>query len=135
MAAVNLTVPIEIKLPDDWKEQFIERLKENGTLVEVVRCKNCTHLRNDKCDLGHANRDSEWFCKDGDERTDEVDDVIIKYKEMIDAASDLITNAKISEVPDYNYLSPPNWRAACPNHPTNGGSGICHCVLGTQPVY
>lgn len=22
----------------------------------------------------------------------------------------------------------------CPNHPSNGGSGICHCTLGTQPV-
>lgn len=20
----------------------------------------------------------------------------------------------------------------CPNHPSNGGSGICHCILGTQ---
>ena len=135
MAAVNLTVPIEIKLPDDWKEQLIERLKENGTLVEVVRCKNCTHLRNSKCDLGHISRDSEWFCKDGDERTGEVDDAIIKYKEMIDAVSDLITNTKIAEVPDYDYLFPQNWCAACPNHPANGGSGICHCVLGTQTVY
>lgn len=22
----------------------------------------------------------------------------------------------------------------CPNHPSNGGSGICHCTLGAQPV-
>ena len=22
----------------------------------------------------------------------------------------------------------------CSNHPSNGGSGICHCILGTQPV-
>ena len=22
----------------------------------------------------------------------------------------------------------------CPNHPSNGGSGICHCILGTEPV-
>lgn len=20
----------------------------------------------------------------------------------------------------------------CPNHPTNGGSGVCHCILGSQ---
>lgn len=22
----------------------------------------------------------------------------------------------------------------CPNHPINGGSGICHCINGTQPI-
>ena len=23
----------------------------------------------------------------------------------------------------------------CPNHPSHGGTGICHCILGTQTVY
>ena len=23
----------------------------------------------------------------------------------------------------------------CPNSPINGGSGICHCILGTPKVY
>lgn len=23
----------------------------------------------------------------------------------------------------------------CPNHPSNGGTGICNCILGTQIVY
>ena len=23
----------------------------------------------------------------------------------------------------------------CPNHPSNGGGGICHCILGTQTIY
>ena len=23
----------------------------------------------------------------------------------------------------------------CPNHPSNGGSGICHCILGINTVY
>ena len=22
----------------------------------------------------------------------------------------------------------------CPNHPSNGGSGICHCILGLPPL-
>ena len=22
----------------------------------------------------------------------------------------------------------------CSNHPSNGGNGICHCILGTQPI-
>ena len=24
---------------------------------------------------------------------------------------------------------------SCPNHPSNGGSGICHCMLGTRIRY
>ena len=23
---------------------------------------------------------------------------------------------------------------SCSNHPSNGGSGICHCIIGTQPI-
>lgn len=23
----------------------------------------------------------------------------------------------------------------CPNHPTNGGSGVCHCILGQEVAY
>ena len=23
----------------------------------------------------------------------------------------------------------------CSNHPSNGGSGICHCILGSQVTY
>ena len=23
----------------------------------------------------------------------------------------------------------------CPNHPSHGGSGICHCILGTQTQF
>ena len=23
----------------------------------------------------------------------------------------------------------------CPNHPSNGGTGVCHCILGSRPVY
>lgn len=22
----------------------------------------------------------------------------------------------------------------CPNHPNNGGSGVCHCILGTPKI-
>ena len=29
---------------------------------------------------------------------------------------------------------PPACRG-CANHPSNGGSGICHCILGNQQVY
>lgn len=28
----------------------------------------------------------------------------------------------------------PNACKRCPNHPSNGGSGICHCTLGTMTI-
>lgn len=32
--------------------------------------------------------------------------------------------------------SAPRACASCPNHPSNGGSGICHCTLGnTEIIY
>ena len=45
----NISVPIQVNLPDDWLEQIIERLKNDpeAEWVKVVRCKNCIHL-------GHA---------------------------------------------------------------------------------
>ena len=49
------------------------------------------------------------------------------------------------EYPDYVTLpkwlqeddepSAPDACKNCPNHPSNGGSGVCHCVLGTRTVY
>lgn len=33
---------------------------------------------------------------------------------------------------DYTYI-PPACKA-CPNHPNNGGSGICNCTLGSPQV-
>ena len=43
--------------------------------------------------------------------------------------------SQISEIKPY-YVSDniPEACKNCPNHPSNGGSGICHCTLGTQPV-
>ena len=41
--------------------------------------------------------------------------------------------------PDYYFDTstsaiPPSCRY-CPNHPSNGGTGICNCILGTPTVY
>lgn len=35
----------------------------------------------------------------------------------------------------YDYLhSVPDMCRYCSNHPSNGGSGICHCTLGTPKI-
>lgn len=41
--------------------------------------------------------------------------------------------ATIPNVVTYNEIPRPC--RSCPNHPSNGGSGICHCILGSQTVY
>ena len=33
-----------------------------------------------------------------------------------------------------NEFSAPNPCRNCPNHPSNGGSGVCHCILGNMSV-
>lgn len=37
-------------------------------------------------------------------------------------------NVHYMDVSINNYTSDPCKN--CPNHPSNGGSGICHCILG-----
>lgn len=39
------------------------------------------------------------------------------------------------EEPKINIGWMPDACRYCPNHPSNGGSGICHCVLGTPTIY
>ena len=47
---------------------------------EIIRCKECKHRdpEDNKCDSGHfilwqLPRDDDWFCADGERRTDEPD--------------------------------------------------------------
>ena len=41
----NISVPIQINLPDDWLEQIIERLKNDpeAEWATVTRCKDCKY--------------------------------------------------------------------------------------------
>lgn len=34
-----------------------------------------------------------------------------------------------------NFMNIPDACRLCSNHPSNGGSGICHCILGLSTVY
>lgn len=35
----------------------------------------------------------------------------------------------------YNYSNRQNPCANCSNNPNNGGTGICHCVIGMSGIY
>ena len=59
--------------------------------------------------------------------------VRIPYTEKKDNVVDLGGNWFISASDNTVYV-PPGCRY-CSNHPSNGGSGICHCVMGSQTLY
>ncbi len=49
----ELTFPIYVNLPDDWKEQILERIKQDDDWVCVVRCRECIHVGHDIWDKGY----------------------------------------------------------------------------------
>ena len=64
-------------------------------------------------------------------------------KKLLDISPISNVNPIYMEVPKINFdditvkRSSDNIPApcqACPNHPSNGGSGICHCTLGITPA-
>ena len=77
----NLTVPIQVNLPDDWVDQVVNRLR-NDTDAEwatVVRCKDCKYgSPNGKygCKCYHYRlyetheMKPEDFCSYGEEKSD-----------------------------------------------------------------
>lgn len=42
---MEIKLPIQINLPDDWLEQIVNRLKNDpeAEWVEIIRCKNCKY--------------------------------------------------------------------------------------------
>lgn len=66
-----------------------------------------------------------------------VKELINKLTELPeDMELDSISDIDIPKVTDpINNFFMPNACKNCPNHPSNGGTGICHCILGTQTIY
>ena len=52
---------------------------------------------------------------------------------IIRKADEVVTNKEFEFHGDVAYPIPPACKS-CPQHPSNGGSGICHCTLGTLQV-
>ena len=65
----KIEIPIQVNIP---VEAVIEYLKKDGTLVEVVRCKDCKFYEKEReCNLLHVFmlKMDDWFCAYG-ERSD-----------------------------------------------------------------
>ena len=67
-----------------------------------------------------------------DRLTEEVKELKIQLAEKQDKFPQITIPSNIVPVTDIDNI-PPACKH-CPNHPSNGGSGICHCILGLQQV-
>lgn len=66
--------------------------------------------------------------------TEELNELL--QKEFERGRQSAIKNNPFELVPAYNqkdYI--PKACINCPNHPSNGGSGICNCILGDEITY
>lgn len=54
----NITVPIQVNLPNNWVDQIIDRLRNDpdADWINVIRCKDCNY--------GKQDDDGWWYCKD-----------------------------------------------------------------------
>ena len=73
----NISIPITINLPDDWKEQILERVKQDGDWVLVTRCKDCKNWQTNwtpsipdrhYCAVMDSMMKAEDFCSYGERR-------------------------------------------------------------------
>ena len=53
--------------------------------------------------------------------------------EVVKRAIKLPTLITTDHVPDMTLTATQDACKACPNNPSNGGSGVCFCIMGTQP--
>lgn len=60
----NITVPIQVNLPDDWVDQIVNRLRNDpdADWVDVTRCKDCKFYRCDGCFFSTAETIEDGFC-------------------------------------------------------------------------
>lgn len=76
----EIKIPVQINLPDDWKEQIVERLKNDPDAmtfavewVEVIRCKDCKFWENQDESMRwlpcmNMRMNGHWFCGSAERR-------------------------------------------------------------------
>ena len=76
----------------------------------------------------------DWFIEHKEAGADAVGDLIKRIMEI--QKTDESTTVQVVTVPTYYYEKHSNTDPClgCSNNPINGGSGICHCILGVPKV-
>jgi len=71
-----------------------------------------------------------------DKDTEQTNDEIRKLAEEVEKLKqEIIRLHAISDIKNDSYSNIPVNCRNCSNHPSNGGSGVCHCILGSQVGY
>lgn len=77
MAMAEIKVPIQVNLPDDWVEQIVNRLRNDpdAEWVEVTRCKDCEHWKNEHlCEslsrFGSFETKADFYCGYAERKND-----------------------------------------------------------------
>lgn len=64
---------------------------------------------------------------------DNTEELIKKLNEEVESLKIEVQRLHALSGDSYNNV-PVNCKN-CSNHPSNGGNGICHCILGSQVIY
>lgn len=56
------------------------------------------------------------------------------WKELLKWIDTIPDQEFLQVIDKLDYKSVPKPCRHCPNHPRNGGSGICHCILGSPLI-
>lgn len=98
-------------------DSFIVEFNEATDTYRISYFEDC-HFKDEVCFRGYKKL----------EQKEEVSEKIWTIEEL----SDLLNPPYIGTSEHDAFL--PDVCKGCPNHPSNGGSGICNCVLGQTPV-
>ena len=94
----------------------------------VVTCSECKH--HGQCGISKG---EDWYCGDGVALTNTVTDMDVEsYLDKL--VSEVNDQSEYKTLIGKDFDIPPACRN-CSNHPINGGSGICHCTLGSQIIF
>lgn len=124
------------------RDEFMEEARKEIDQVLLTHKTRLMNLVMRAWSEGKKNAESAYIDEIGSDILEQL-----KKKLELDSPKITVSTPQIGEIPSiphlpvdpyiYDWNTKDNIPAGCrncPNHPSNGGSGICHCIIGTQPI-
>lgn len=89
--------------------------------MEQIKCKYCKHKKT--CRISKSD---DWYCADAEGMTNTKSDEQL-YEEIRKNLYEYLNT-------DHTDVYMPEECIHCSNHPSNGGSGLCNCILGAGRI-
>lgn len=108
----------------DCQQNYLDRWQSKDTEDTVSRAEHLKMMADYQHQLVGKDKKITWYKK----RIRELEEQLTEENEP------LVQINKVSYTPSNEWMlnSVPECCKKCPNHPSNGGSGICHCTLGNN---